>query len=133
MEARLAQRLDDRERSRLEQHLEGCAACRERLEQLEGLEARLRQGWPQAELPVWLKARVLSSAGAARGAQARPRRRFLKLAGWAAAAAAALLLVARIVKLPSLVEPTQSVRLELPEGAALVREPEFRVLEARDR
>jgi anti-sigma factor RsiW len=70
-------------------HIRACPACSGRAAMLDELSAALRQGSPAVQIPELVEARILRHGR--RTASRRPRARRLR---WAAAAAAAVLLVA---------------------------------------
>lgn len=64
-------RLSERDARAVEEHLAGCANCRQELESLKSDAALLRQD-PKPEVPVWLASRIMAGVRERRE-QARPQ------------------------------------------------------------
>lgn len=78
--------LDPASSRALESHLDGCAGCRQALEELEALRAHLRDPATRFTAPAALRARLAGAAPAARRPQ-RARMRLALAASWLIAAA----------------------------------------------
>jgi anti-sigma factor RsiW len=107
--------LDAANASALEQHLQACPACAQRLETLKALHERLHE-LPPTEAPEALKTRIEAMI-TAEGRTVRPFRppaRGLP-AGWAAAAGAFAAMAASLVIAPQLYDSGPSLRQELAQ------------------
>jgi len=122
--------IEARERQAIEAHLAACSACRGQALALETLDERLRAAWPQRPRPSFLKARVLQAAREARAAEPAGPPRWRRLAPWLVPAAVALSVATGLLVFNRSSDPPRLVRLELPAGTVLAREPSIEVRRA---
>lgn len=100
--------LTSREQEQLDEHLAGCAACREELAALTGVAARLGDLDPESALA----APATGLAGAVLGRVGRERRRAQRLQGLVAAAASVAVLLAGLVTAGTLRQDAPRVPME---------------------
>jgi anti-sigma-K factor RskA len=122
--------LDENERRTFEEHLSGCARCREELADLSQTAALLAHGAPAATPPPALRERILAEAQRDGGAKVIPfprRSRFVLGVAGAVTAAAAAVAIAFGVHSASLSDDLDSAR----EAVAVLGDPTAREVPLR--
>jgi anti-sigma-K factor RskA len=122
--------LDDNERRTFEEHLSGCARCREELADLSQTAALLAHGAPAATPPPTLRERILAEARRDGGAKVIPfprRSRVVLGVAGAVTAAAAAVAIAFGVHSASLSDDLDSAR----EAVAVLGDPTAREVPLR--